>query len=108
MRILGVIPSRYASTRLPGKPLVDIGGKSMVQRVVEQVFEALTCPECGSPIQIDLPGGFVSTANNLDDLGDKRRFCQAKITGYELDDHRRLVHDEHGKPVLGKRICAHH
>jgi 3-deoxy-manno-octulosonate cytidylyltransferase (CMP-KDO synthetase) len=31
-----VIPSRYASTRLPGKPLLDIGGKSMVQRVVEQ------------------------------------------------------------------------
>ncbi|MBL8000382.1 MAG: 3-deoxy-manno-octulosonate cytidylyltransferase [Flavobacteriales bacterium] len=36
MRILGIIPSRYASTRLPGKPLVDIGGRSMVQRVVEQ------------------------------------------------------------------------
>jgi len=39
MRILGVIPSRYASTRLPGKPLVDIGGKSMVQRVVEQALQ---------------------------------------------------------------------
>jgi 3-deoxy-manno-octulosonate cytidylyltransferase (CMP-KDO synthetase) len=36
MRILGIIPARYASTRLPGKPLVDIGGRSMVQRVVEQ------------------------------------------------------------------------
>lgn len=36
MRILGVIPARFASTRLPGKPLVDIGGRSMVQRVVEQ------------------------------------------------------------------------
>ncbi len=36
MRILGIIPSRYASTRLPGKPLVDIGGRSMVERVVEQ------------------------------------------------------------------------
>ncbi|MBK8499907.1 MAG: 3-deoxy-manno-octulosonate cytidylyltransferase [Flavobacteriales bacterium] len=36
MRTLGIIPARYASTRLPGKPLVDIGGKSMVQRVVEQ------------------------------------------------------------------------
>lgn len=36
MRILGVIPARYASTRLPGKPLVDIGGTSMVMRVVEQ------------------------------------------------------------------------
>lgn len=35
-RLLGVVPARYASTRLPGKPLVDIGGKSMVQRVVEQ------------------------------------------------------------------------
>lgn len=34
MRILGVIPARHASTRLPGKPLVDIGGMSMVQRVV--------------------------------------------------------------------------
>jgi len=37
MKILGVIPSRYASTRFPGKSLADIAGKSMVQRVVEQV-----------------------------------------------------------------------
>lgn len=36
MRILGIIPARHASTRLPGKPLLDIGGKSLVQRVVEQ------------------------------------------------------------------------
>lgn len=36
MRILGVIPARYASTRLPGKPLIDIGGTSMVMRVLEQ------------------------------------------------------------------------
>jgi 3-deoxy-manno-octulosonate cytidylyltransferase (CMP-KDO synthetase) len=34
--ILGVIPARYASTRFPGKPLADILGKSMVQRVYEQ------------------------------------------------------------------------
>ncbi len=36
MKILGIIPARYASTRFPGKPLVDIGGKSMIQRVYEQ------------------------------------------------------------------------
>jgi len=36
MKIIGCIPSRYASTRLPGKPLCDIGGKAMVLRVVEQ------------------------------------------------------------------------
>jgi 3-deoxy-manno-octulosonate cytidylyltransferase (CMP-KDO synthetase) len=31
-----VIPARYASTRLPGKPLLDIGGRPMIQRVVER------------------------------------------------------------------------
>lgn len=36
MQILGIIPARYASTRFPGKPLVDIAGKSMIQRVYEQ------------------------------------------------------------------------
>ena len=40
MRIIGIIPSRYASTRLPGKPLADIGGKSMIQRVYEQAKKA--------------------------------------------------------------------
>lgn len=36
MKILGIVPARFASTRFPGKPLVDIDGKSMVQRVYEQ------------------------------------------------------------------------
>jgi 3-deoxy-manno-octulosonate cytidylyltransferase (CMP-KDO synthetase) len=36
MKLIGVIPARYASTRFPGKPLVDIQGKSMIQRVYEQ------------------------------------------------------------------------
>lgn len=36
MKILGIIPVRLASTRLPGKPLIDICGKSMIQRVYEQ------------------------------------------------------------------------
>ncbi len=36
--ILAVIPARYASTRFPGKPLVDIGGKTMIRRVYEQVL----------------------------------------------------------------------
>ena len=40
MRILGIIPARFASTRLPGKPLADIGGKSMVQRVLERAAQA--------------------------------------------------------------------
>ncbi len=38
--ILGIIPARYGSTRFPGKPLIDIGGKSMLQRVYEQSLKS--------------------------------------------------------------------
>lgn len=38
--ILGIIPARFASTRFPGKPLIDIKGKSMVQRVYEQASKS--------------------------------------------------------------------
>lgn len=40
MRVLAVIPARYASSRLPGKPLVDIFGKPMVQWVYENCQKA--------------------------------------------------------------------
>ena len=37
MRFIGIIPARYASTRFPGKPLADMLGKTMIQRVYERV-----------------------------------------------------------------------
>lgn len=40
MKIVGIIPARYASSRFPGKPLVSIAGKSLIQRVVEQCEKA--------------------------------------------------------------------
>tara|TARA_B100001758_G_scaffold247960_1_gene269222 strand:+ start:6506 stop:7219 length:714 start_codon:yes stop_codon:yes gene_type:complete len=40
MRVIGIIPARYESTRFPGKPLVDILGTSMIQRVYNQ------CKKC--------------------------------------------------------------
>lgn len=40
LRIFGIIPARFASTRFPGKPLVDIAGKSMIMRVYEQAKKA--------------------------------------------------------------------
>jgi 3-deoxy-manno-octulosonate cytidylyltransferase (CMP-KDO synthetase) len=36
MSVLGIIPSRYGSTRFPGKPLADIQGKTLIRRVYEQ------------------------------------------------------------------------
>lgn len=35
MRVLGIIPARYGSSRFPGKPLIDLKGKTMIQRVLE-------------------------------------------------------------------------
>jgi 3-deoxy-manno-octulosonate cytidylyltransferase (CMP-KDO synthetase) len=43
--VLGIIPARYASSRFPGKPLVDIAGKSMIQRVYEQAKKCLDLSE---------------------------------------------------------------
>ena len=37
MNFFGIIPSRFASTRLPGKPLLIINKKSMIERVYAQV-----------------------------------------------------------------------
>lgn len=37
MKKLAIIPARYASSRFPGKPLIDLAGKTMIQRVLEGV-----------------------------------------------------------------------
>lgn len=65
MKILGIIPARYASTRFPGKPLVEIAGKSMIRRVYEQ---SVKCPH--------LAGVLVATDderifNHVTDFGGK-------------------------------------
>ena len=45
MRILGIIPARYASTRFPGKPLHPVAGKPLIQHVVERCQQAGTLSE---------------------------------------------------------------
>jgi 3-deoxy-manno-octulosonate cytidylyltransferase (CMP-KDO synthetase) len=47
LKVLAVIPSRYDSSRFPGKPLADIKGKSMIQRVYEQ---ATSCKQLSEVI----------------------------------------------------------
>lgn len=41
MKFIGIIPARYASTRFPAKPLAMLGGKTVIQRVYEQVVGVL-------------------------------------------------------------------
>lgn len=45
MKIVGIIPARYASKRFPGKPLALIAGKPLIERVVEQCQKAKSLSE---------------------------------------------------------------
>lgn len=45
MKVIGIIPARYASTRFPGKPLADIAGQSMIQRVYQQAKHSASLSE---------------------------------------------------------------
>src|SRR5579863_1885281 len=45
MRIIGIIPARYASTRFPGKPLALVAGKPLIQHVVERCQKAKSLRE---------------------------------------------------------------
>ena len=52
MKFVGIIPARYASTRFPAKVLADLNGKTVIQRVYEQV------KDCFDDIYIALYVGF--------------------------------------------------
>ena len=45
MKAIGIIPARYASSRFPGKPLIDLKGKTMIQRVYENASKATLLDE---------------------------------------------------------------
>src|ERR1700761_2388374 len=63
MNILGIIPARYLSTRFPGKPLVDIAGKSMIQRVYEQA------KKCGALAEVIVATDDERIFNHVNDFG---------------------------------------
>lgn len=79
MKILGIIPARYASSRFPAKPLADLGGQSMIKRVYQQ---AKKCEELSQVIvATDHPiifdhvndfGGMVCMTSDLHPSGTDR------------------------------------
>ena len=72
MRIIGIIPARYASTRFPGKPLALIAGKPLIQRVVER------CQTANSLAEI------VVATDDLRIAEIARKFCRVEMT---REDH---------------------
>lgn len=63
MKIVGVIPARYKSSRFPGKPLADIFGKTMLQRVYEQVCKVKEFDEVYVAIDDDIIKEYCDTHN---------------------------------------------
>ena len=68
MKIIGVIPSRFAAVRFPGKPLALIAGKPLVQRVIEQCKKAKSLSE-------------VIVATDDSRIADfAKKFCRVEMT----------------------------
>jgi len=68
MKILGLIPARYASTRFPGKPLAPIAGKPLIQHVIERCREARSLAE------------IVVATDDLRIAEAAGRFCRVEMT----------------------------
>src|SRR5215831_2043774 len=69
VRIVGIIPARYASSRFPGKPLARIAGKPLIQHVVERCQKAKSLAE-------------VIVATDDTRIWEvAQSFCRAEITG---------------------------
>jgi 3-deoxy-manno-octulosonate cytidylyltransferase (CMP-KDO synthetase) len=78
MNCIAVIPARYESTRLPGKPLQDISGKSMIQRVIEQTYKSSVIEEV--VVATDDKRIF----NHVSELGYKTVMTSAELTSGTL------------------------
>ena len=91
MVVLGIIPARYASTRFPGKPLADIAGKPMVQRVFEQASKALEHVVVATDDQriydaVQAFGGKVVMTSDRHPSGPDR--CAEAVLKFEQDYHQ--------------------
>lgn len=91
MKILGIIPARFASTRFPGKPLIDLAGKSMIQRVYEQAKKASSLAEVVVATDSDeiydavkkFGGNVIMTSDQHQSGTDRCAEVCVKMTGYD-------------------------
>jgi 3-deoxy-manno-octulosonate cytidylyltransferase (CMP-KDO synthetase) len=68
VKIVGIIPARYASTRFPGKPLAPVAGKPLIQRVVEQCQKAESLSEV------------IVATDDARIAGAAKKFCRVEMT----------------------------
>ena len=105
-----IIPARYGSTRLPGKPLLDIAGKPMIQRVYEQAYMAgaehvvvATDDARISDVVASFGGQVVMTAADHPSGTDRLQEVAAHL---ELAEDAIVVNVQGDEPLIPPRVIA--
>jgi 3-deoxy-manno-octulosonate cytidylyltransferase (CMP-KDO synthetase) len=99
-----LIPARYASTRFPGKPLADLGGKPMVVHVCERARESGAAPVC---VATDDPRiaaavrahGFEARMTRAEHASGTERIAEAAVA-LGLGDERIVVNVQGDEPLI--------
>lgn len=106
MKKLAIIPSRYESSRLPGKPLIDLKGKSMIQRVFEGVKKANIFDETVVATDdkrifehvLSFGGKAMMTSKNHESGTDRCGEVIESFTGYDI-----VVNIQGDEPLVDKQ-----
>lgn len=104
---IGIIPARYGSSRFPGKPLVDILGKSMIQRVYEQSLKSsllqrvIVATDDSRIEQAVLAfGGEVFITSDLHESGTDRCAEVCRMLGSQLETSAVIINIQGDEPFI--------
>ncbi|MET0378569.1 MAG: 3-deoxy-manno-octulosonate cytidylyltransferase [Spongiibacteraceae bacterium] len=103
-----VIPSRYASTRLPGKPLLDIGGQPMIQRVWARACESaasrviVATDDDRIAAAVNAFGGEVCMTRSTHESGTDR--LQEVAASLQFDDDQIIVNVQGDEPLIPSAV----
>lgn len=113
MKFIGIIPARYASTRFPGKPLADMKGKPMIQRVYENVADCLdkvcvATDDTRIKSAVEAFGGNVVMTSETHRSGTDRCYEAFTKAGDEYDVIVNIQGDEpfvHSQQIMALKEC---
>lgn len=109
-RFAAVIPARYASTRFPGKPLADIGGKPMVVRVCERARLSGADPVCVATdderiVEAVRKHGFEARMTRAGHASGTDRIAEAAVQ-MGLADEAIVVNVQGDEPLIAPQLIA--
>ena len=109
-RFAAIIPARFASTRFPGKPLADLGGKPMVVRVCERARASGADPVCVATDDARIADavrkhGFDACMTRADHASGTDRIAEAAVQ-LGLADEAIVVNVQGDEPLIAPQLIA--